>query len=255
MTHPGRLEGKVAIITGAGLGLGEGIARKFIAEGASVLLFEIDQENGQRVTDSLPKEKACLYIGDVTNQDLWHRALDACLDAFGGCDIVVNNAGVVHRAGPSVEVPKAEYDRIMNINVSPLYYSAAALQPHFAKQKHGVFVNISSISALRPRPSLVWYAGSKGAVSAITKGLAAEFAKDGIRCNAICPVIAETGMVASVLGGTDTQEGRATVMKGIPLGRFATSEDIGNAACFLASEEASFITGIELAVDGGRSLN
>lgn len=142
----------------------------------------------------------------------------------------------------------------MTINIEPLYHSAAAIHPHFAAQNHGVFVNISSISAPRPRPNLVWYAGSKGAVSAITKGLAAEFAKDGVRCNAVCPVIAETGMVASVLGGTDTEDGRATVMKAIPLGRFATPGDIGNAACFLASEEAAFITGIELPVDGGRSL-
>lgn len=142
----------------------------------------------------------------------------------------------------------------MCINVTPLYHSAAVIHPHFAKQRHGVFVNISSISAPRPRPNLVWYAGSKGAVSAITKGLAAEFAQDGIRCNAVCPVVAETGMVSNVLGGTDTPEGRAVVTKGIPLGRFATPKDIGNAAAFLASDEASFITGIELPVDGGRAL-
>lgn len=155
---------------------------------------------------------------------------------------------------PSHEVPESEYDRIMKINVSPLYHSAKVIQPFFAQQKHGVFVNISSISAPRPRPNLVWYAGSKGAVSAITKGLAAEFGPAGVRCNAICPVIAETGMVSSVLGGKDTPEGRAVVTKGIPLGRFATPKDIGNAACFLASDEASFITGIELPVDGGRAL-
>jgi len=143
----------------------------------------------------------------------------------------------------------------MNINVLPLYHSAKAVQPHFAKQGCGVFINISSISAPRPRPGLVWYAGSKGAVSAVTKGLAAEFAPSGVRVNAICPVVAETGMVANVLGGTDTQEGRATITKGIPLGRIATPRDIANAACFLASDEADFITGIELPVDGGRSLN
>jgi len=142
----------------------------------------------------------------------------------------------------------------MKINVSPLYHSAKVIQPFFAQQHHGVFVNISSISAARPRPHLVWYAGSKGAVSAITKGLAAEFASVGVRCNAICPVVAETGMVASVLGGEDTVEGRAGLTKGIPLGRFATPRDIGNAACFLASDEASFITGIDMPVDGGRAL-
>jgi 3-oxoacyl-[acyl-carrier protein] reductase len=136
----------------------------------------------------------------------------------------------------------------MSINVSPLYNSAKAIGPHFIKQKQGVFVNISSISAPRPRPNLVWYAGSKGAVSAITKGLAAEFAPNGIRANAICPVVAETGMVSNVLGGKDTPEGRAGLTKGIPLGRFATPKDIGNAVAFLASDEASMITGIELPV-------
>lgn len=144
---------------------------------------------------------------------------------------------------------------MIGINVSPLYCSAKAVQPLFAKQKHGVFVNISSISAPRPRPNLVWYAGSKGAVSAISKGLAAEFAPLGVRVNAICPVLAETGMVANVLGGQDTQQGRDVVMKGIPLRRLCLPSDIGNAACFLASDEASFVTGIELPVDGGRALN
>ncbi|KAK3112438.1 hypothetical protein LTR53_011300 [Teratosphaeriaceae sp. CCFEE 6253] len=237
------------------MGLGEGIARKFVEEGANVLLFEISEEHGQKVADSLPKEKAIFHQGDVTNLEHWEGGLKACLEKFGGLDIVVNNAGVVHRSGPSPSVPQSEYDRIMAINVSPLYHSAKAIHPHFAQQRHGVFVNISSISAPRPRPNLVWYAGSKGAVSAITKGLAAEFAADGVRCNAICPVVAETGMVANVLGGTDSAEGRAMLTKGIPLGRFATPRDIANAAAFLASEEASFITGVELPVDGGRALN
>ncbi|KAK3670714.1 hypothetical protein LTR78_009406 [Recurvomyces mirabilis] len=255
MSHPGRLEGKTAIITGAGMGLGEGITRKFIEEGANVLLFEISAEHGQNVANQFAKDKAAFFKGDVTNLDHWEAALKACLDKFGKLDIVVNNAGVVHRAGPSHDVPRSEYDRIMNINVSPLYQSAKVIAPYFVKQKQGVFVNISSISAPRPRPNLVWYAGSKGAVSAITKGLAAELGPSGIRCNAICPVVAETGMVSSVLGGTDTLEGRAGLTKAIPLGRFATPQDIGNAACWLASDEASFITGIELPVDGGRALN
>ena len=148
----------------------------------------------------------------------------------------------------------------MHINVSPLYHSVRAAQPIFTQSRSGnskqfVFVNVSSISAPRPRPNLVWYAGSKGAVSAITKGLAAELAPHGVRCNAILPVVADTAMLPSVLGGTDSEDGRAGVMKGIPLGRFAMPDDIGNAACFLASDEAAFITGIELPVDGGRALN
>ncbi|KAK3691009.1 hypothetical protein LTR37_018911 [Vermiconidia calcicola] len=254
MSHPGRLEKKVAIITGGGLGLGEGIARKFVHEGAKVVLFEINKTNGQKVADSLGKDNATAFEGDVTKLDDWNSAVKNCIDQFGGLDIVVNNAGVVHNAQASYEVPESEYERIMKINVSPLYHSSKAVYPHFKQQGHGVFVNISSISAPRPRPNLVWYAGSKGAVSAVTNGLAAEYAKDGIRCNAICPVAADTGMISSVLGGTDSEEGRAVVIKGIPMGRIANAQDIGNAACFLASEEASFITGIELPVDGGRAL-
>lgn len=143
----------------------------------------------------------------------------------------------------SYEIPESEYNRIMHINVKPLYVSAKVIQPCFEKQKHGVFVNISSISAPRPRPKVVWYAGSKGAVSAITKGLAAEFAPSGVRVNAICPVVADTGMLPSVLGGVDTPEGREILTKGIPLGRVGTPRDVANAAAFLASDEADFITG------------
>jgi 3-oxoacyl-[acyl-carrier protein] reductase len=155
---------------------------------------------------------------------------------------------------PSTTVPLAEYTRIMETNTLPLYHSAAAAHPHFAHQHSGVFINISSISAPRPRPNLVWYAGSKGAVSTITRGLAAEFAKDNVRCNAVLPVVADTGMVVNVLGGEDSASGREGLRGGIPLGRFATGKDVGNAVCWLASEEAGFVTGIELPVDGGRSL-
>lgn len=195
MSHPGRLEGKVAIVTGGGLGLGEGIVQKFVFEGAKVVILEINKANGQKVADSIGKDKAVAIQGDVTKLDDWHNAVKTAVDTFKGLDIVVNNAGVVHNAAPSYDVPESEYERIMNINVRPLYQSAKAVHPHFKKQGHGVFVNLSSISAPRPRPNLVWYAGSKGAVTAVTKGLAAEFAKDGIRCNAICPVAADTGMV------------------------------------------------------------
>ncbi|EME86598.1 uncharacterized protein MYCFIDRAFT_132691 [Pseudocercospora fijiensis CIRAD86] len=263
-THPGRLTNKVAIITGGGMGLGEGIVRKFVHEGCRVVIFELDPSAGTKVAASLPLDRIHLFTGNVTNETHWKEAFQCAIEAFGKLDIVVNNAGVVHNAQasemdnkngcPSPSVPRSEYDRIMEVNVSPLYLSSKVIGPYFQSQKSGCFVNISSISAPRPRPNLVWYAGSKGAVTAITKGLAAEFAKDGIRCNAICPVAADTGMMASVLGGVDSPEGRAVVVKGIPMGRVATPEDVANAACFLASDEASFITGVDLPVDGGRAL-
>ncbi|KAF2214310.1 hypothetical protein CERZMDRAFT_37932 [Cercospora zeae-maydis SCOH1-5] len=254
MTTQGRLASKTAIVTGGSMGLGEGIVRKFVQEGARVVIFDINSELGQKVAGSFTEEHVKFFQGSVTKEEDWKKALELVLGWTGKLDIVVNNAGVVHVAAPSPTVPRSEYDRIMEVNVSPLYLTAAVIAPYFQQQQSGVFVNISSISAPRPRPNLVWYAGSKGAVSAVTKGLAAEFAKDGIRCNAILPVAADTGMIPSVLGGTDSAEGRAIVTKGIPMGRFATPQDIGNAAAFLASDEASIITGIELRVDGGRSL-
>ncbi|KAK4907661.1 hypothetical protein LTR28_000431 [Elasticomyces elasticus] len=174
------------------------------------------------------------------------------ISEWGRLDIVVNNAGVVNKSTPSIEIAEEEYDRIMRINVKSVYHSSRAVVPQFRKQGGGVFVNISSISAPRPRPKLVWYAGSKGA---ITKGLAAELAPDKIRVNAILPVAADTAMVPLVLGKEDTPENRLVVTKGIPLGRWATPRDIANAAAFLASDEAEFITGVCLPVDGGRSLN
>ncbi|KAL9526858.1 4-formylbenzenesulfonate dehydrogenase [Sphaerulina musiva] len=256
-SRTGRLTHKIAIITGGSTGLGAGIVQKFLYEGARVLIFDLhasakqeEKEEGQQNSSS----SLLFFKGNVTEEQDWKEALKMVLEKWGGLDVVVNNAGVVHVAAPAPTVPKSEYDRIMETNVTPLYHSAAIIAPYFQRQHRGVFVNISSISAPRPRPGLVWYAGSKGAVSAVTKGLAAEFAKDGIRVNAICPVAADTGMMASVLGGTDSEEGRAVITKGIPLGRVATPEDVGNAAAFLASDEASFITGIELPVDGGRAL-
>ncbi|CAK3775962.1 4-formylbenzenesulfonate dehydrogenase 1 2 [Lecanosticta acicola] len=255
--HPGRLQDKIAIVTGGSMGLGEGIVRKFVHEGAKVVIFDINRKAGEQVIATLPDGKVEVFEGDVTKEEDWTTALEVAKSCFGNLHIVVNNAGVVHRAGPSPEVPPSEFHRIMNINIAPLYHSAKTISPHFKSQETGgggVFINISSISAPRPRPNLVWYAGSKGAVSSITRGLAAEFAPYGIRCNAVLPVVADTGMVASVLGGADSEEGRRRLVAQIPLGRICRPEDVGSAVCFLASDEAAFITGVELPVDGGRAL-
>ncbi|KAI1081667.1 oxidoreductase [Whalleya microplaca] len=273
----GKLEGKIAIVTGAGLGFGEGITQKFTAEGAKVVLVDINVQNGgielifspffqygllgyiygniKRVAAAQPEETAVFISADVSIEAEWLKVVDAALSSFGRIDIVVNNAGVVNKATPSIELPEQELDRLLRINTKSLYHSAKAVVPIFREQGNGgVFVNISSISAPRPRPNHVWYAASKAAASAATKGLAAELAGDNIRCNAICPVVGETSMIPLVLGKPDTPEQRKGLLSGIPLGRFATPADVANAAAFLASDEASFITGIELPVDGGRSL-
>ncbi|KAK4989475.1 hypothetical protein LTR66_004254 [Elasticomyces elasticus] len=255
MSHPGRLENKIVLVTGGGFGIGAGIVQKFVEEGAKVLVVDINKDNGQKVADAQPKGSAIFCDADVTSEDDWARAVGMAVSEWGRLDIVVNNAGVVNKSTPSIEIAEDEYDRIMRINVKSVYHSSRAVVPQFRKQGGGVFVNISSISAPRPRPKLVWYAGSKGAVSAITKGLAAELAPDKIRVNAILPVAADTAMVPLVLGKEDTPENRLVVTKGIPLGRWATPRDIANAAAFLASDEAEFITGVCLPVDGGRSLN
>ncbi|KAF2249245.1 NAD(P)-binding protein [Trematosphaeria pertusa] len=260
-----RLHGKVAIITGGGSGFGAGIVQKFHAEGCRILIWDINPAPAHALAASLNQpsspsssssSSSCsVFIGDVSKAADWDAALAQCLHAFGTLDIVVNNAGVVHVARPSEEVPEDEVDRMWRVNVKPLYHSARAVVPYFRREgRGGVVVNLSSVSAPRPRPRLVWYAASKGAVTAATRGLAAEYAADKIRYNCIQPVLGETAMVAPVLGGTDTPEGRAAPLAGIPLGRMSTPRDIANAACFLASDEAEFLTGVCLDVDGGRSL-
>ncbi|GAD92408.1 oxidoreductase, short-chain dehydrogenase/reductase family [Paecilomyces variotii No. 5] len=250
----GKLEGKVVIVTGGGFGFGQGIVTKFIREGAKVVLVDINEENGANVAKSQPEGSAIFVQGDVSCEADWVKARDITLSHFGRIDVVVNNAGIVNKATPSLELLEEHVDKLYQVNVKSLYFSAKIIAPVLRKQGGGCFVNISSISALRPRPKLVWYAASKGAASAATKGLASELAKDNIRCNAVCPVAGDTAMVPLVLGKPDTPENRKEIVAGIPLGRFATAIDVANAASFLASDEAAFITGIELPVDGGRAL-
>ncbi|OJJ62923.1 hypothetical protein ASPSYDRAFT_129715 [Aspergillus sydowii CBS 593.65] len=252
----GKLTNKVAIVTGGATGFGAGIVAKFTQKGALVVLVDLHQENGEKVAAAQRPGSTIFIQGDVSSEQDWERVRSTALDHFHRIDIVVNNAGVVNKAISSLELAEEEFDRLCKINIKSLYFSARVLGPAMQRQgSGGSFVNISSMSALRPRPNLVWYAASKGAVSAATKGLAAELAKDKIRFNAVCPVAGEAAMVPLVLGKPDTPENRAQILSGIPLGRFATPEDVAHAVCFLASDEAAFITGVELPVDGGRGLN
>ena len=247
-----RLQGKVAIVTGGGFGFGEGIAKQFAAEGAKVLVGDIDGGRAERVAGEIGSA-ARASVGDVAKGPDFERLVQETLDAFGRLDIVVNNAGVTHKNQPMLEVDEATYDRVFAVNVKSIYWSARAAVPVLRAQGGGCFVNIASTAGLRPRPGLTWYNGTKGAVIVISKAMAVELAPDKIRVNAICPVIGETGLTAEFMGG-DSPELRARFVSTIPLGRMSLPKDIAATALFLASDEAEFLTGVALEVDGGRCV-
>ncbi len=247
-----RLEAKVALVTGAGSGFGEGMARRFVAEGARIIVADIDDAAGQRVADSLG-DAARFIHADVSRDGDVAAMVGAARDAFGRLDILVNNAGYTHRNGPMLDVSEEEFDRIFAVNVKSLYLGAKHAVPVFRDQGGGVILNIASTAAVRPRPGLVWYNGSKGAVLTLTRAMAAELAPERIRVCALNPVAGETGMLHLFMG-EDTPERREQFISSIPLGRLSTPRDIANAALFLCSDEAEFLTGVCLDVDGGRCI-
>jgi len=251
-----RLKDKTAVVTGAGSGFGEGIAKTFAREGANVVVNDIHAEAAQRVASeiALAGGKAIAVAGDITREADWHALRDAAIDDFGSVQIVVNNAGTTHRNKPVLDVTEAEFDRVYAVNVKGLFWSVHAFVPHFRAQGGGVFVNIASTAGVRPRPGLVWYNGSKGAMLVASKSLAAELGPDRIRVNCVNPVIGDTGLTAEFMGVPDTPENRQRFIAGIPLGRFSTPQDVANACLYLASDEAAFITGSSIEVDGGRCV-
>jgi len=246
-----RLKDKIAIVTGASSGFGEGIARRFAVEGARVIVSDIDAAAGQRVADDIAG--AVFQKTDVAvNADV-AVMVGAAIEAFGGLDILVNNAGVAQRNHPMLDVDEATFDRIYAVNVKSIYLSALHAVPTLIKRR-GSIVNIASTAAVSPRPGLTWYNGSKGAVVTLTKSMAVELAKDQVRVNAVNLVISETGLTLDFMGGVDNPEIRAKFVSTIPLGRMSTPLDIANAALFLSSDEAGLITGVCLEVDGGRCI-
>ena len=250
-----RLQGKIALVTGAGSGFGEGIATRFALEGARVLVNDVAREAGERVAAAIRKAggEAHFAYGDVSSGPDVQGLLLAAKTHFGGLDIVVNNAGVSHRNQPLLEVSEADFDRVYAINVKSLFWTSQHMVPHFQERGGGVFINIASTAGVRPRPGLVWYNGSKGAMITISKAMAVELAPDRIRVNVINPVAGETPLLATFMG-EDTPARRAQFIASIPLGRFSQPRDIANAALYLASDEADFITGACLEVDGGRCV-
>ena len=248
-----QLTGKVALVTGAAGGFGEGIARLFVAEGARVLIADLDLDKARKVAEELgPSAKAVAC--DVSKADDVNAAVAACVAAFGPPDIVVNNAGTTHRNQPMLEVDEATFDRVFNVNVKSIYHMTRAIVPLMRARGGGSIINIGSTAGIRPRPGLTWYNASKGAVNLMSKSMAAELGPDNIRVNAICPVMGATGLIEQFLGVPNTPENRAKVIAGIPLGRMSTAQDIANAALWLACDASQFITGVELPVDGGRTI-
>ncbi len=247
-----RLKGKTALVTGAGQGFGFGIAEAFIREGARVACLDLKSDVAEAAAKRFGADAIALHA-DVAKRADVERAAQAAIDAFGRIDIVVNNAGTTHRNKPLLEVEEAEFDRIFAVNVKSIFLTAQAFVPHMRSQGGGVFINVGSTAALRPRPGLAVYNASKGAVHVMTKSMAVELAPDRIRVCALAPVAGETPLLAMFMG-EDTPEKRAAFRATVPLGRFSMPQDIGAAALFLASDEASFLTGVVLEVDGGRCI-
>jgi 3-oxoacyl-[acyl-carrier protein] reductase len=248
-----QLTSKIAIVTGAGSGFGEGIARAYVAEGARVALADINTKSVRRVADELG-ESTSAFTCDVSDGMQVRALVDHCVTHFGIPDIVVNNAGITHNNGPMTAVDEATFERIFAVNVKSVYHMTQAVVPLMRQQRRGVILNVGSTAGMRPRPGLVWYAGTKGAVNTISKAMALELAPDQIRVHAICPVIGETGLLTQFMGMPDTPENRAKFLATIPLGRFSQPRDVAAAAVFLASDAAEFLTGMEFMVDGGRTI-
>lgn len=248
-----KLNGKVAIVTGAASGFGEEIARQYVAQGCKVAVADINEAGARAVAQSLGAD-AIAVTCDVTRRDHIDRVIAMTQEAFGKIDIVVNNAGWTHRNQPLLDVSEGDFDRCFDINVRSIFHMTQAVVPVFRAAGGGVILNIGSTAGIRPRPGLTWYNASKGAVNLMSKSLAVELGPDKIRVNVICPVMGVTGLLESFMGMPDTPENRAKFVATIPLGRLSMPADIAKAALYLASDDADFITGVEFPVDGGRTV-
>lgn len=248
-----RLLGKTALITGAASGFGAEMARVFAREGAKIAVVDINEAGAKAVAAEIG-DAAIAVECDVSDGASVAAAVKATADAFGDVDIAINNAGTSHKNQPALETDYDTVKRVYEINVFSIYHMTHAIVPHWRERGGGVMINIGSTAGIRPRPGLSWYNSSKGAVNLLSRALAVELAPDKIRVNCIAPVIGATALLETFMGVPDTPENRAKFIATIPLGRMSEGRDIANAALYLASEEANFITGVVLEVDGGRTI-
>ena len=248
-----QLKDKIAIVTGAGGGFGEGIAAAYVKEGAKVIVADINGAAAQKVASALGAH-ASAFTSDVTQKAQVQALVEHCVYTFGAPDIVVNNAGTTHKNRPMLEVDEATFDKVFAVNVKSIYHMTHAILPLMRQKGGGVILNIGSVAGIRPRPGLSWYNASKGAVNLLSKSMAVELGPEKIRVNAICPVMGVTGLFEDFMGLPDTPQNRAKFIATIPIGRFATPNDVAAASVFLASDAAEFFTGIEFPVDGGRTI-
>ncbi|CAM5527071.1 3-oxoacyl-[acyl-carrier protein] reductase [Aquamicrobium terrae] len=247
-----RLKDKVAVVTGAASGFGAGMVRRFAQEGAKVVVADMNAKGAERVAGEIGKA-AIWTQTDVSQAAEFDEMVGAALDAFGRIDIMVNNAGYTHRNGDMLKVDEETFDLITAVNMKAIYHAVRAVVPVMEKQGGGVIITTASTAGIRPRPGLTWYNASKGWAITATKSMAVELAPKNIRVNCLCPVAGETGMLERFMGA-DTPEIREKFRASVPLGRLSTPLDIANAALWLASDEAAFITGVALEVDGGRCI-
>ena len=249
----GRLAGKVAVVTGAASGFGRAIARRFAEEGARVAILDLNAEGAAAVAEDIG-EAAISLACDVAEGVQVQTASDKAIEAFGRVDILVNNAGWSHRNQPLLDVDEGTFQRVFDINVKSIFHFTHAFVPHWRRTGGGVMINVGSTAGIRPRPGLTWYNASKGAVNLMTRSLAVELASDKIRVCGLAPVMGATALLETFMGMPDTPENRAKFIATVPLGRLCEPEDMAGAALYLASDEAEFITGVILEVDGGRTI-
>lgn len=249
----GQLQGKVAIVTGGAAGFGEAIVRLYAAEGAQVMIADLAVDQGQALAQALGPQVAFQACDVASGSDV-AELVRQCTERLGAPDIVVNNAGTTHVNQPMLQVDEATFDRMFAVNVKSIYHMAQAVVPLMRARRSGVILNVGSTAGIRPRPGLTWYNGSKGAVNLLSKSMAVELGPEGIRVNAICPVIGETALLEKFMGVPDTPENRARFISTIPLGRLSRPSDVAAVALFLASDAAAFISGVEFPVDGARTV-